>query len=204
MHFETEQEAFWAGTFGNEYVDRNAGALLLASKLAIWTNIARKFRGLETCFEFGTNVGLNLQALGMLFPKLSMNGVEINQKAAELCSKLPGVEVFNESALTFEIEKKYDLTFTSGVLIHIEPEKLPNMYEKLYRFSKKYVMVNEYYNATPVEVSYRGHEGKLFKRDFAGEIMDMFPDLKLVDYGFGYHRDNNFDFGDETWFLMEK
>lgn len=159
---------------------------------------------METCFEFGTNIGLNLQALRILLPQLNMNGVEINQKAAEVCSKLPCVEVFNESALTFETEKKYDLTFTAGVLIHIESEKLPIMYERLYRFSKKYVMVNEYYNPTPVEVNYRGHAGKLFKRDFPGEIMDMFPDLKLVDYGFGYHRYNNFDLGDGTWFLMEK
>lgn len=45
MHFETEQEAFWAGTFGDEYVDRNKGALFLASKLAIWTNVVRKLGG---------------------------------------------------------------------------------------------------------------------------------------------------------------
>jgi hypothetical protein len=43
-----------------------------------------------------------------------------------------------------------------------------------------------------------------FKRDFAGEIMDRFPDLRLVDYGFVYHRDPQFPQDDFTWFLMEK
>jgi hypothetical protein len=52
-------------------------------------------------------------------------------------------------------------------------------------------------------VEYRGHADKLFKRDFAGEMIDRF-DLKLIDYGFFYHRDNYFSFGDSSWFLLEK
>jgi spore coat polysaccharide biosynthesis protein SpsF len=44
----------------------------------------------------------------------------------------------------------------------------------------------------------------LFKRDFAGEMMDRYPDLKLLDYGFVYHRDPAFPDDDITWFLMEK
>lgn len=89
-------------------------------------------------------------------------------------------------------------------MIHINPEKLDTVYEMLYKYSKKYVMICEYYNPTPVEVNYRGNEGKLFKRDFAGEILDKFPDLKLIDYGFVYHRDANFPQDDTNWFLMEK
>lgn len=34
--------------------------------------------------------------------------------------------------------------------------------------------------------------------------MDKFPDCQLVDYGFVYHRDNNFSQDDITWFLLEK
>ena len=64
--------------------------------------------------------------------------------------------------------------------------------------------VAEYYNPSPVELPYRGHEGKLFKRDFAGELMDRHSTLTLVDYGFAYHRDNCFPQDDLTWFLLEK
>ena len=40
----------------------------------------------------------------------------------------------------------------------------------------------EYYNPTPVSVLYRGHKGKLFKRDFAGEMLDKYNDLNIIDY----------------------
>jgi spore coat polysaccharide biosynthesis protein SpsF len=35
-------------------------------------------------------------------------------------------------------------------------------------------------------------------------MLDMFPALKLIDYGFAYHRDPAFPQDDVTWFLMEK
>ena len=96
------------------------------------------------------------------------------------------------------------MVFIKGVLIHINPKYLDLVYKKLYNTSKKYILIAEYYNPTPVEINYRGHEGKLFKRDFAGEMMDKYSNLKLVDYGFSYHRDNNFIQDDITWFLLEK
>lgn len=35
MTFKTEQEEFWAGAFGTEYINRNKGSLLLASNLEL-------------------------------------------------------------------------------------------------------------------------------------------------------------------------
>jgi hypothetical protein len=52
-------------------------------------------------------------------------------------------------------------------------------------------------------VPYRGNQERLFKRDFAGELMDRHG-LKLVNYGFAYHRDNYHPQDDITWFLLEK
>ena len=154
--------------------------------------------------EFGANIGLNLETLGIIFPELQMTAIEINEKAAKECSKLDRVTVYNESILNFNSDEKFDLTFTSGVLIHINPAELIDVYEKLYNYSNRYIVISEYYNPTPVEVNYRGNTGKLFKRDFAGEMMDRFSDLKLVDYGFVYHRDTQFIADDATWFLLEK
>lgn len=64
-------------------------------------------------------------------------------------------------------------------------------------------MVCEYYNPTPISINYRGHTDRLFKRDFCGEILDRYPSLQLIDYGFVYHRDPGFPQDDITWFLME-
>ena len=92
--------------------------------------------------------------------------------------------------------------FTKGVLIHISPDALAQVYDT--DVCSEYICVMEYYNPHPVAIKYRGHENKLFKRDFCAEIMEKFPDLSLVDYGFIYRRDNNFPDDDLTWFLLEK
>ncbi|MFM6157881.1 MAG: pseudaminic acid biosynthesis-associated methylase, partial [Sphaerospermopsis kisseleviana] len=67
-----------------------------------------------------------------------------------------------------------------------------------------YLLIAEYYNPSPVAIPYRGHADRLFKRDFAGEVLDQHPELRLVDYGFVYRRDPNFPQDDITWFLIEK
>ena len=81
---------------------------------------------------------------------------------------------------------------------------LPAAYDKLHQASRRFILVAEYYNPTPVEVSYRGHAERLFKRDFAGELLDRHADLRLLDYGFVYHRDPLFPADDISWFLLEK
>jgi pseudaminic acid biosynthesis-associated methylase len=78
------------------------------------------------------------------------------------------------------------------------------VYDSLYKASRRYIILAEYFNPTPVEVNYRGHAGRLFKRDFAGEMLDRFPDLQVVDYGFTWKRDPVFPQDDLTWFVLEK
>lgn len=156
--------------------------------------------------ELGSNIGMNLKAIHFLLPLARLSAVEINQTAAAECRKITGNsgEVFEMSILDFHSDKKWDFVFTSGVLIHINPDFLDRAYEVLYESSKKYVYVSEYYNPTPVEINYRGYSDRMYKRDFAGELMEKYKDLKLIHYGFYYHRDYNFPGGDSTWFLMEK
>ena len=206
--YKTEQEKFWAGEFGTEYIERNKSTEILSAKVGMFAKMISRIGTngtIESIIEFGSNIGLNLLALSYLLPRVELSAIEINPKACkELKKNLPDAELFNQSILDFEVDYKRDLVLISGVLIHINPVELKHVYAKLYDCSQKYILVNEYYNPTPVEVEYRGHAGKLFKRDFAGEIMDMHPDLQLIDYGFWYHRDNVFPGSDTTWFLMQK
>ncbi len=205
MRHTTEQEAFWKGDFGNEYTDRNRGENWVAANTALFGKILTQTRLVQRVLELGSNIGLNLMALRNLLPTAKLSAVEINQKASsELQSRLPDVDLHASSILDFQPTATWDLVFTKGVLIHINPDKLPVVYELMYRASSRYLLVAEYYNSKPTEITYRGHTGKLFKRDFAGEILDEFSDLSLIDYGFVYHRDPNFPQDDMTWFLMEK
>lgn len=204
MGYKTEQESFWSGEFGNEYIERNQGEATIASNLALFSKILRSVNSVSSILEFGANIGLNLEALRHLLPQVSLSAIEINKKAVAYLEKLENVTVHHSSIFDFQPNKQEDLVLIKGVLIHINPNELQNVYQLLYEASKKYICIVEYYNPTPVEVRYRGYDGKLFKRDFAGEMMDKFSDLKLVDYGFVYHRDFNFPQDDATWFLLEK
>lgn len=203
--FKTEQEAFWAGEFGDAYVQRSQGDLLVAANIDMFSKALRVARPVGSCIEFGANVGLNLRALKALYPQMEQHAIEINADAvAQLQKVVPSSNIRHGSILEYEPAHLFDLVLIKGVLIHINPEHLPAVYDKLYRSAGKYIIVCEYYNPTPVTVTYRGHENRLFKRDFAGEIMDRYPDVKLLDYGFVYRRDPKFPQDDGTWFLMEK
>jgi spore coat polysaccharide biosynthesis protein SpsF len=146
---------------------------------------------------------MNLRALRLLYPDINLTGVEINAKAAnELRQHVDRVEEC--SILDWEPQASADLALIKTVLIHINPDRLNDVYDRLYRASNRLVLICEFYNPTPVEVNYRGYDGKLFKRDFAGEMLDRFPDLRLLNYGFLYSRDPAFLNADQCWFLLEK
>ena len=202
---KTPQEAFWDGEFGTDYINRNNSDALLSSNLGFFSKALRNTRGLSSCVEFGANIGMNLRALRHLFPLIDLSAIEINPHAAEELIKLLGKQnVMCSTLLEAPISTQCDLSLIKGVLIHINPEDLEGVYNKLYQASKRYILIAEYYNSTPVSIPYRGHSDKLFKRDFAGEILDQFSDLRLVDYGFVWHRDNLFPQDDISWFLLEK
>lgn len=209
MEYKTEQEVFWSGEFGNQYIERNECTKeMMASAVGFFAKILGRTGGIKSVIEFGSNIGNNLKAIKMLQPDVQAAAIEINHQAAEhlradkfFDSRL---EVYEASILEYKPVKTYDMALICGVLIHINPDALQSVYEKLYASAEKYICISEYYNPVPVEVSYRGHEGRLFKRDFVGEFLDRYPDCRLVDYGFQYHRDPCFPKDDVTWFLLEK
>lgn len=202
--FKTSQESFWSGEFGDNYISRNNSAQLLASNINFFAEIFRSTNSIKSIIELGPNIGMNLKAILQLIPDIEASGVEINQKAYEELIQIPGLKGYHQSILEFTPDYPRDFSLIKGVLIHINPDELNKVYDALYNSSKKYICIAEYYNPSPVELRYRGHEGKLFKRDFAGEMMARFPDLQLLKYGFAYHKDNLFPQDDITWFLFEK
>jgi pseudaminic acid biosynthesis-associated methylase len=203
--YKTEQEKFWAENFGNDYIGRNQSDQLLASNLSFFGKALNRCGKINSCIEFGANIGMNLKAIKLLYPEILVRGIEINTTAAEILMSTIGEEnvkigsIFEES-----FDEKSDISLIKGVLIHINPEMLQLVYQQLYNSSKKYILIAEYYNPVPVSIDYRGHSDRLFKRDFAGEFLDKFSDCKLIDYGFLYKRDPAFPQDDITWFLIEK
>ena len=203
--FKTEQEEFWSTEFGNNYILRNADQSLVTSNLSLFSEVFSNCSGIKSVFEIGPNIGLNLIAINSLLYSAELSAVEINSTAFAELKKLSFIkEAFNNSILDFEHSKTYDFVFTKGVLIHINPNELESVYDKIYRMSNKYILVAEYYSPTPVSVTYRGFENRLFKRDFAGDLLEKYTNLELVKYGFRYRRDNHFKQDDFNWFLLRK
>lgn len=198
----TPQEEFWAGEFGDAYTDRNTGPRWIASNLALFSRILSGTNGIRSVLELGANRGLNLLALKQLLPEARFAAVEINARAAEELRRHEWLTVTQSSLLDYQPAAPAEFVLTKGVLIHLNPEMLPKVYDLLHAASSRYVCLVEYYNPSPVAIPYRGHDERLFKRDFAGELRQRHPDLKLLDYGFVYHGDANFPQDDLTWFLF--
>jgi len=195
------QEKLWAGTFGDDYTQRNRrppenDRVLFAEVFAQTPTMP------WSVLELGAGDGVNLAAIKAIDPEIDTTGIEINEGAfAGL--KTVADAAFCCSLLGFRADRKWDMAFTKGVLIHVAPDDLPAAYDTLYQCAARYVLVAEYYNPQPQTIYYRGHADALWKRDFAGELLDRFADLRLIAYDFVYHRDP-YPQDDLTWFLMEK
>ena len=195
----TEQEEFWQGNFGDNYVERNTNIQRLNhfSKIFINNRI-----NIKSAIELGANIGINLDAIKTLFPKSQTFGIEINEKAHNILKEKHSS--YYGSVYNFPLKNTYQLSIVSTVLIHQNPEKLKEFYKILYQLSNDYILISEYFSPFPVKVEYRGNKDKLFKRDFAREFWDIFPELKLIDYGFFWSKDT-FTWGDDVnWFLFKK
>ena len=184
------QRDFWKGEFGNSYADRNisveetnqmykerTGITFEDVFKKIFSNIDKNAKILE----LGCNVGLKLSILQKLgFTNLT--GVEINEKAFKIAKKnYPNIKFHNSSIEEFNSNgEQFDLVYTSGVLIHINPKALPEIIKKIISLSKEYIFDSEYYSDKLVEVNYRGHEETLWKQNFPQLFLNQDSKLKII------------------------
>ena len=208
----TKQMQQWAGQFGKDYTDRNAlsveetdllyskkyGILRSEMNAAFVGNLDRNMKILEVGSNFGIQL-LYLQQAGFQ----NLYGIEINDYAVELSkSKTEGINIIKGSA--FDIPFKdgfFDLVFTAGVLIHIDPRGIGRVLDEIYRCTTKFIWGFEYYAEAYTQVKYRGNTDLLWKTDFARLFLNRFSDLKLVnERHYKYLSDENID----TMFLLQK
>jgi len=201
-----EQEKFWADKYAQDYIKKNSQ---FDNKLGAeaWGKMLSKVSGdVGKYLECGCNIGRNIDQLKIVLPSAKPSIIEVSELAFNFVSARHNfISAFKGTILEsiFE-EQSFDLVFTMGVLIHINPDQLLANMERMYRYSSKYILIGEYFNRTPTSIEYQGERGKLFKRDFGKLFMENF-EAKLVDYGFlwGYVYDAA-GFDDITWWLFEK
>jgi pseudaminic acid biosynthesis-associated methylase len=213
MSADTHQLTVWKSKFGKEYTDRNTLSVGQLDELykrnfgMTRTELNRQFIGnIKTdsrILEVGSNVGNQLLLLQKMGFK-NLYGIEINDYAVELSkSRGKNINIIQASAADIPFRDGYfDLVFTSGVLIHINPDEIKKVLGEIRRSSRRYIWGCEYYADEYTEGgTYRGQSNMFWKANFAKLYTDLFRDLKPVkEKRLKYLSDENID----TMFLIEK
>jgi spore coat polysaccharide biosynthesis protein SpsF len=197
------QEILWKGNFGDKYIKRNNHKSIVVNNTHFFKKSLKNIKKINSLIELGPNVGNNIIALNKIFKISNIVAVEINKKACKFLKKISNVETINDSILSFDTDKKFDLVLIKGVLIHTHPKYYRKIYKKIEKFTKKYILICEYFNPYTISVNYRGHKNQLFKNDYAGDFLKIYKNYKLVDYGFSYYLDK-YPLGNTHWFLLKK
>ena len=191
---------FWCGSFGDEYLKRNR--VNWRARIPFWDRLVQKY-GFRSVYEVGASAGWNLSAIKHSISgyNVACHGCEINVMAriqAERAGfELDQIPINSKDSFV----DGYELAFTSGVLIHINPEELSETMARIVRASCDYVLAIEYEADTETEVEYRGHSGKLWKRPYGRMYEEM--GLTLVETGKLGGQDG-FDPNGVTYWLMRK
>ncbi len=195
----TSQLDLWRSPFGAQYTDRND--LEQPARIATWRRILDGIT-IERALEVGCNVGWNLRYLRAIGVGDAW-GIEPQRYAIERArARTPGLTLVPGTAFDLPFRDGwFDLSFTSGVLIHIGPADLGRALDELYRVTSRWLAVIEYDHPEEVEVAYRGNAQALWKRDHGGIIASRFPGLMRRRSGF---LDRTAGYDDCTFHLFEK
>ena len=185
----TAQEKFWTSSFGKNYIKRNyftnkeLDDLYLKKFNLTRSALNKEFLGklkINIILEVGCNVGNQLALLQSQGFK-NLYGVEIFGLAVELAKKrTKNINIVQGSAFDLPFKDNcFDLVFTSGVFIHINPKDTERAMREIYRTSKKYIWGYEYYSPEQRSIDYRNNKDRLWSADFAKIYTGLFPDLKL-------------------------
>src|SRR3989338_3210522 len=206
MSYNSEQENFWATTYATDYIKKNSSFDNQLGAEA-WAKMLRGTQGeVNNFLECGCNIGRNIDQIKMVLPDAIPSIIEISEPAFKFVTSHHDFKHAFNGAILYSAfdEASFDLVFTMGVLIHINPDQLLEHMEKMFKYSNKYILMGEYFNRTPVSIEYQGEKEKLFKRDFGKLFIQNF-NVKLVDYGFLWgHIYDKAGFDDVTWWLFEK
>lgn len=199
------QTNYWQAN--EDYILRNAE---FDTKLGVkaWSQILSGSLGdITSVVDVGANIGRNIGFLqdSNLLPNASYTAIDINEQALrQLNSNFPNTKTIQSSIQTLDCGDTFDLVFTSGVLIHISPDNLHQVFDKLIKLTSKYCILIEYFNRTPIELSYQGRSKLLWKRDFGRDFLN-YSGFELCSYGFlwGYEYDQA-GFDDTTYWVFRR
>lgn len=215
MRNDSKQTQAWSSEFGVEYTDRNMmtvdemealnvrkyGIRRTDMNVEFIDSLDRNIRVLEV----GCNIGNQLLCLQRLGFK-NLYGVDVSEYALEIAkARAKGITLFWGSALDLPFKDRFfDMVFTSGMLIHINPHQLHEAMCEIHRCSKRYIWGLEYFAEERTQIKYRHAketDDLLWKADFPKIYCEQCSDLRAVKVKcYKYLDDNN----EDVMFLLEK
>ncbi len=209
---KTKQLSKWIGQFGKKYTVRNACSLKTLDALYMKNygvsrtklnyefldKLSRNIRILEV----GSNIGNQLQLLQVMGFKY-LYGIEPMEYAVELSKKrTKGINIIQGDSFDIPFKDGYfDLVFTSGVLIHINPKNILKAIEEISRCTKKYIWGFEYYSQKYQQINYHEESELLWKADFPQMYIDTVPNINIIKIKkLKYLSDDN----EDIMFLLKK
>ncbi len=214
MTNNTQQIELWKGQFGDHYSDRNVlDDESIARSRMFWENILKNIyyacQVLPTqILEVGAGTGRNLMAIKSFYASPNMPqgpynyyATEVNDRAKEaLKINVPDVNIIQHDALNKE-RNKFDLVFTSGVLIHIHPAHRKFITRDIVNASRRFVLAIEYFAPETTAKPYRGENNAMWLDDYGSYYLDNY-NLRLITYGFCWKKVTGLD--NITYWLFEK
>lgn len=196
------QQKYWKNNLA--YIKRNKN---FDDKLGgkVWYSLL-KDKNIDTILECGSNIGRNLKQINKSFPNKKLSFIEINKKAYQACLLNKNiVSSFNESIENCKINSnEFDLVFTSGVLIHIDKKNLNKVINNIIKWTKKYIIIMEYFSTNDITKKYRNKNNLLFLRDYGDKFLKK-KRVKLIDCGFLYSKIyKKAGFDDITYWVFKK
>ena len=180
-----KQLKYWKNNLA--YIKRNEN---FDNKLGrqIWYNLLKNKR-INTILECGSNIGRNLKQINLAYPKKKLSFIEVNKQAYETCLLNKNIALsYNESIENCKINSnEFDLVFTSGVLIHINKKNLGKVVNNILKWTKKYIIIMEYFSTNDISKKYRNKKDLLFLRDYGDKFLKT-KRVKLLECGFLYSK----------------
>lgn len=139
-----EQSRIWSSYEVKSFRRYDSG--IDPNKRSAWfVNQLEKYDFLSV-LEVGVCTGRNLKYISEKFPDAMLSGIDVNSGIlAKARAQVPSADIMVKDIYDLKEDKKWDLVFTMGVLIHIHPDGIKDVIKKCTSVSNKYIIHIEQY-----------------------------------------------------------
>lgn len=196
--------ADWSSNIGNEYFERNPVTHEGVYIRERWLRRVLAHIGIppKSFLEIGAGQGDNLLALRKILPHAELYATEPNKIARDiLAENLPACTVNGDPVQNISYGPgMFDFVFTNGCLVHVPPNELHLALDEIYRASRRWILLCEYFSAREEHIDWRASH--IWKCDFGARMLEKHPDLQAAACNFEWKHLTGMDHA--TWWLFLK